>query len=110
MDANFIKAIKVSDFANRTFKCFRFKTKPIGIFKKEDGSFVAMEVACKHQNANLMTGKIAGDIVTCPRHGWKYNLKNGDCLTEPWAYLRYFRTKVEEDYILIDPQPIERDL
>jgi nitrite reductase (NADH) small subunit len=110
MNDNFIKAAKISDFVNKKFKCFRFKAKPVGIFKKEDGSFVAMEVACRHQNANLMSGKKVGDIITCPRHGWQYNLKTGDCLNEPWAYLRYFKVKVEGDNILIEPTPIERDL
>ena len=44
MNNNFIKVAKVSDFVNKDFKCFRFKTKPIGLFKQEDGSFIAMEV------------------------------------------------------------------
>ena len=79
------------------------------VFKDEEGHFFAMEVNCRHQNANLMGGKRKGDIIICPRHGWEYNIKTGDCLTESWAYLRKFDLKVVGEDIWVNPTPKERD-
>ena len=41
------------------------------------------------------------------RHGWKYNIKTGECLTEPWAKLRRHPTKIEKDYIFVGTRPVE---
>jgi len=47
-----------------------------------------------------------GDIVTCPRHGWRYNLDTGECLTEPWARLRTFRVWTRDGDVYLDTTPL----
>jgi nitrite reductase/ring-hydroxylating ferredoxin subunit len=104
---NYIKVGKVEDFSKKNYKCIRYLTKHIGIFKNKDGSFYALEVDCKHQNANLLTTPPNGDIAVCIRHGWKYNIKTGECLTEPWAKLRKHPTKIEKDSVFVGIKAIE---
>src|SRR5690349_23239062 len=79
----------------------------IGIFRGEDGRLRAMEVTCRHQNADLTQGRRDGDVVTCPRHGWRYDLRTGECLTEPWARLRRFDLKVVDGEVMVSPAPRE---
>lgn len=55
-----------------------------------DGSLVALELACRHQNADLTGAAREGTVLTCSRHGWQYDLRDGSCLNEPWAPLRRF--------------------
>lgn len=78
----------------------------IGIYRRTDGSLAATEATCRHQNADLTVGEREGDIVTCPRHGWRYDLATGECLTEAWARLRTFRVWTEDEEVYLDTTPI----
>jgi nitrite reductase/ring-hydroxylating ferredoxin subunit len=35
------------------------------------------------------------DVVTCPWHGWQYNVKTGACLTKPDLKVACYEVKVE---------------
>ena len=106
---NLIKVSAVKDFENIRYKCIKFMTKTIAVFKEKDGSFYAIEADCKHQNANLLSRGLKGDIVVCPRHGWKYNMKTGECLTEKWGGLRKYNLHIKEGIIFVDPQLSEKE-
>ena len=36
--------------------------------------------ACSHRGGPLSEGKLAGARLTCPRHGWLYDVRTGQCL------------------------------
>lgn len=42
-----------------------------------DGSIHALENACPHMGGPLSEGEIDNGCVTCPWHGWQFNIKNG---------------------------------
>jgi nitrite reductase/ring-hydroxylating ferredoxin subunit/multimeric flavodoxin WrbA len=42
-----------------------------------DGVFYAISNTCIHKGGPLSKGFLEKDIVTCPWHGWKYSVKNG---------------------------------
>ena len=110
MPDNMVKIAKVSDFAHTKLKSFKVLARPVGIFKEPDGSFRAMEVGCKHENADLTTGQIRDGVVTCPWHGWKYDLNTGECLWGSTACLRPYAIKIEGDDIFISLRPIDPDM
>ncbi len=99
---NFIKVAPLSEFQKKNYVCISYRSKWIAVIKERDGTFYAIEANCKHQNANLLSNGLRGEIVTCPRHGWKYNIRSGECLTESWAALRKHPLKIEGDYIYVD--------
>ena len=68
-----------------------------------------MEMLCRHQNHDLTGVEPEGSVVTCPRHGWRYDLTSGDCLTEGWAGLRRFDVKVEGGRMLLSARPVRLD-
>lgn len=107
----FIKAASVNEFETTTYKVLNILAKKIGLFKKDDGSFYAMEVTCKHQKANLLHNGLPknGKIVKCYRHGWEYDLETGKCLTHDNEYsnLRFFEVKIEGDTLFVSAEPIE---
>ena len=48
------------------------------------GQLLAVDANCPHQGAALETGDIedagaSGPCVTCPRHGWRFELESGFC-------------------------------
>lgn len=42
----------------------------------------ALEDRCPHKNVSFATGKISGDEIVCPYHGWKF-APSGDCTEQP---------------------------
>ncbi|MFT5698203.1 MAG: nitrite reductase/ring-hydroxylating ferredoxin subunit [Desulforhopalus sp.] len=104
---NYIKIAKLNDFEDKHIKSYSIMGKKIGIVRKNDGSFFAIEVGCKHQRADLTEGKIEGLVVTCPRHDWQYDLATGKCLNHDSVDLRRHALKIEEGNIYVSLKPVE---
>ena len=105
----YIKLAKTSDFVSVRIKSYRILARPVGIVRNSDGTFFATEISCKHQNADLSTGRIRGDLLTCPRHGWQYNLQTGECVNHDSTPLRRYALKVEDGDIFVSLRPISRE-
>lgn len=52
------------------------------LFRKEDGTPVAMGNICPHRFAPLSHGRRLGDNVSCPYHGLEFNT-DGECVRNP---------------------------
>jgi nitrite reductase/ring-hydroxylating ferredoxin subunit len=102
----FIKVGKVADYEIITIKSFSMLGRKVGVIKRDDGSFYAIEVGCKHQGADLTHGTIQDGIATCPRHGWQYDLESGECLNEISSKLRRHELKIEEGEIWVSLYPM----
>lgn len=106
---DYIKLASVSDFARARFRSYSVLARKVGVFVADDGSFVAREVRCKHQGADLGLGKLVGSRVTCPRHGWEYDLGTGECTNMSSLPLRSHGLKVENGWIYVTPAPLEAE-
>lgn len=104
---HYVKIAKVADFDQKPFKKFTLLARHVAIFRDPGGAFFATEISCKHQNWDLTTGKFVGDIVTCPRHGWVYNIRTGECLNQDSTRLRKYGVRVEGEDVFITREPIE---
>ena len=62
------------------------RTKVLGeellLFRTESGEAVLMRLRCAHRSLALDYGRIEGDGIRCPYHGWLYD-KSGQCLEQP---------------------------
>lgn len=106
---DYIRIAKVSDFDDITIKSYRIFARLIAIVKDPDGTFWATEIACKHQYADLTEGRFKGDKVTCPRHGWIYDIRSGLCLNQNSAPLRKHGLKQEGNDLLVSVAPLEEE-
>ncbi|MGB0767176.1 MAG: Rieske (2Fe-2S) protein [Phycisphaeraceae bacterium] len=48
-----------------------------------DGQPYAIANQCPHAGRPLEEGEVHGTVITCPFHGYAYNLKNGNNLDHP---------------------------
>lgn len=103
---DYIKLAKVSDFDAVRIRSYRVLARNVGIVKDPDGSFYATEISCKHQNADLTTGRFVGDKVTCPRHGWVYDIRSGECLNHESTPLRRYGLQIDGEDILVSVKPL----
>jgi nitrite reductase/ring-hydroxylating ferredoxin subunit len=55
-----------------------------------DGEFHVLDGVCPHAGGPLGKGMLQGGIVTCPWHGWQFDVKTGQhCLNENLCHTRY---------------------
>ena len=47
------------------------------------GTIYAFGDSCRHEGGSLSSGVLRDDIVTCPWHGWAYNVRTGKSLIPP---------------------------
>lgn len=50
--------------------------RPIAVVRLADG-FVAIDAVCPHRGGPLADGIVADSCVTCPLHGWRFDLRTG---------------------------------
>ncbi len=55
---------------------------PVVLFRSLAGEPIALEDRCCHRHAPLSKGKLFGDVVECPYHGWRYD-RSGKCVLTP---------------------------
>src|SRR5690606_18211680 len=55
---------------------------PVVLFRREDGTPVALEDRCCHRHAPLSLGKVVGDNLQCGYHGLTFG-PSGECVDVP---------------------------
>jgi phenylpropionate dioxygenase-like ring-hydroxylating dioxygenase large terminal subunit len=51
----------------------KIKGKDHALFKTKDGRVSMVDAVCPHRGANLCNGKVKGNTIQCPYHGWEYD-------------------------------------
>jgi nitrite reductase/ring-hydroxylating ferredoxin subunit/Fe-S cluster biogenesis protein NfuA len=65
------------------------------VILSRNGAVVAcFENACAHLGMPIDMGEVADGIVTCPHHGFQYDLRSGECLTAPEVALQSHAVRV----------------
>ena len=67
------------------------------------GDFHVIENTCCHRGGPLGEGDLDGTVVTCPWHGWRYDVTSGKCLApNPAASVKSYRATVEGDEVKVE--------
>lgn len=67
-----------------------------------DGKFYAIDGICPHAGGPLGDGALTGPVVTCPWHGWQFDVRTGrHCLT-PQIQQSCYPCRAAGDDVLID--------
>ncbi|HEX4834914.1 MAG TPA: non-heme iron oxygenase ferredoxin subunit [bacterium] len=73
-----------------------------------DGQFYAVDDTCTHEEASLSEGGLSGEILVCPRHGSRFNMKTGRVLSLPAVRsVAVYPVRVEGDEVLVSPEALK---
>lgn len=82
----------------------------VAVFHLEDGWY-AIHDTCTHARASLSEGWVFGDLVACPLHGARFNVKTGAAVTLPATKpVERFEVRLQGDTVLVgvDPDAVRR--
>jgi len=66
-------------------------------------SVYACADTCSHQGGPLSQGKLAGTRLTCPWHGWLYDVRTGQCLMpQRGAAVATYPVRIDGDDIWVE--------
>ncbi|MFD2055011.1 MULTISPECIES: NifU family protein [Mesorhizobium] len=64
------------------------------ILSRQDAIVSCFQNACAHLGIPLDSGDVEQGIITCPHHGFQYDLSSGECLTAPEVALQSHAVRV----------------
>ncbi len=97
----FVRAAKKSDLPPGTIRQIDLEETSIAL-ANVDGKFYAIHNTCIHESGPLGDGELAGQIVSCPWHGWEYNVTTGKLSNNPAEGVQSYPVEVRGDDIFVD--------
>jgi nitrite reductase (NADH) small subunit len=97
----FVRAVKASEVAQGSIREVQLGGTKIAL-ANVGGSFYAINNTCLHRGGPLGEGALEGKIVTCPWHGWQYDVTTGKTTMNPNAGVPCYATEVRGDEVFVD--------
>jgi 3-phenylpropionate/trans-cinnamate dioxygenase ferredoxin subunit len=82
MSDNWIRVCAVSELLPGEYQVVWDGDTPIAVFNIE-GTYYAVEDTCTHDGGELAGGELQGFEVVCPRHGARFDLRDGAVTAPP---------------------------
>lgn len=103
----------IDDIPEGEGRCFELEDQVVAIFNI-DGSFSAINDMCPHMGASLSSGHLNKEscVVSCPWHGWRFNVVDGTWADNPRIKTDVFEVRVVDGRIQVrleNPQDKKTD-
>ena len=96
-----VPLLKTSDLPPGTSAEIVAEDRIVALFNVE-GKIYALDGVCPHQGGPLGKGKLTGCLVTCPWHGWQFDVRSGQNTLSARTKQPSFAVRVESETILVD--------
>jgi len=93
----YLEVGKTGEIAEGEMKAYTVQDNDI-LVVNYNGSYYAIGGKCTHMGGDLSKGKLEGKIVTCPRHGSKFDITTGESISGPKIGFLKLKTKKEPSY------------
>ena len=97
---NFFPALDEKELKDGTMKLASVDGVPILLIKLDTEIF-AIDNRCPHQGCGFSGGSLDGDVVVCPCHEWRFNLKTGEYEEEPTFKLTKYEWMIKDGKIWV---------
>ena len=98
--STFQKVAQVSEIPAGGCKNLVLGDREIALFNI-DGKICAITNTCPHRGGPLGEGDLEGKTVTCPWHGWQFDVTTGVSPVNPSATIATYEVKVEGNDVLV---------
>ncbi len=80
--SEFVKVAAVSDVPDPGKMLVEVDERLVVLFHV-DGKFFCIDDVCTHDDGPLSEGELTNHMIACPRHGAKFDIRDGRALTMP---------------------------
>ena len=92
--AEWIDLIGADELAPGKCKNIEVAGKYYAVYNVE-GTYYCTDDECIHQGGPLGEGYLSGKCVSCPWHGWEFDVTTGECEDMPGEKLGTYATRLE---------------
>lgn len=99
MPKEFVSVLADAELREDEMKCVAAGGVPVLLVRRE-GDVCSLAHTCSHLGGPLSEGKLDGDLVQCPWHGSRFNVRDGSVVDGPATFPQpLFETRVREGQI-----------
>jgi nitrite reductase/ring-hydroxylating ferredoxin subunit len=91
---------RVEEVPPGTGRAVEVEGRAVAIFNV-DGTFYAIDGTCLHRGGPVGEGDLEETIVTCPWHGWQYDVMTGRNVMDPDIGLPQYEVEVENGVVKV---------
>lgn len=100
--ADYVKVASMGDLHENESKVVTVNGTEVALIKI-GANVCAVRNVCPHKGGPLGEGEIQGSILTCPWHGWEFDLADGGkCTMNEMIEAKMYPVKQEGDAVLIE--------
>ncbi|HVB35551.1 MAG TPA: Rieske (2Fe-2S) protein [Patescibacteria group bacterium] len=97
----FLRAVRQDEMPAGTVREVKLNERTIALVNV-DGKFYALNNTCLHRGGPLGQGALAGGILTCPWHGWQYEVSTGRVTFNPEMSIATYPVEIRNDEVWVD--------
>lgn len=97
----FLRAARKDEIPAGSIREFAIEGKAIAI-ANVGGKIYAINNTCLHRGGPLAEGDLDGSTVTCPWHGWQYDVTSGKLTMNPAVGVQCYPVEVRGEDIFVD--------
>jgi len=101
-----IRIASVHDVPPGTGRAFALPRYDVALFNV-DGEFYALENSCPHQGGPIADGWLESATITCPWHGWCFDVRSGKMTLGDFARVRRFEIVRRGEDLFVSDEPVE---
>jgi 3-phenylpropionate/trans-cinnamate dioxygenase ferredoxin component len=97
----FVRVCRISDLSDPGKAIVKAGDRTVALFRV-GGQFWATDERCTHDGGPLVTGRLDGYTIICPRHGARFDIRTGEALSRPASVdLAVHEVKIDGDDVLV---------
>ena len=98
--SRFVKMATLQELPPGGAKEVEFEGRVYALFNV-DGQISAIDGICPHQGGPLADGALEGTTVTCPWHGWQFDVRTGKTPLGPKIKQAVYEVKIEGQDVMV---------
>lgn len=97
----FVRTVKLDELPPGTVRELQVEGKAVAVANVA-GKIYAINNSCLHRAGPIGQGSLSGNVVTCPWHGWQYDVITGKVVQNPAVGVDCYPTEVRGQDIFVD--------
>lgn len=97
--SGWIKVCELNDIPALGSRVVKSAQGDIALFRTADDKIFGLHDKCPHKGGPLSQGIVHGETVTCPLHGWKIGLADGQAVAPDQGCAGRFEIRLEADVV-----------